>query len=220
MTLVVATRNAGKLAEIAGALRREASTITLRSLSDYPDVAELPETAETFEGNAILKATTLAVQVGLPALADDSGLAVDALGGFPGVHSARFAGPDATDADRNAALVARLRASGVPPAQWTARFVCVLAVASPEGLCATYRGECLGRIIEEPRGVNGFGYDPVFLRPDDGRTLAEHTRDEKNACSHRGAALAKLLADLPRLMERLGGPTPLGGATRGTGEVP
>lgn len=214
MTIVVATRNPGKLVEIRSALERAAPGLALRSLCDYPDLAELPETADTFEGNAILKATALAGQVGLPALADDSGLSVDALGGFPGVHSARFAGPAATDADRNAALVARLRESGIPPDRWVARFVCVLAVASPRGLCATYRGECQGRIIEEPRGSNGFGYDPIFLRPGDGRTMAEHTRDEKNACSHRGAALAALVADLPALLRRLGAAATAGEATQ------
>jgi len=219
VTIAVATRNTGKLAEIRAALARAAPGVALRSLRDYPHVADLPETAETFEGNAVLKATALAAQVGLPALADDSGLSVDVLDGFPGVHSARFAGPAATDADRNEALVARLRESGFPPDQWVARFVCVLAVASPQGLCATYRGECLGRIVGEPRGTNGFGYDPIFLRPGDGRTMAEHTRDEKNACSHRGAALAKLVADLPALMLRLGGTSPAGQAAQGTGET-
>lgn len=218
MTIVVATRNPGKLVEIRSALECAAPGLVLRSLCDYPGLAELPETADTFEGNAILKATALAEQVGLPALADDSGLSVDVLGGFPGVHSARFAGPAATDADRNAALVARLRASGVPRDQWAARFVCVLAVASPRGVCATYYGECRGIIIEEPRGSNGFGYDPIFLRPGDGRTMAEHTRDEKNACSHRGAALARLVADLPALLLRLGAAASDGEATQGARE--
>ncbi|HEU5318223.1 MAG TPA: RdgB/HAM1 family non-canonical purine NTP pyrophosphatase [Chloroflexota bacterium] len=144
------------------------------------------ETGETFEDNAILKARTFASASGLPALADDSGLEVDALGGGPGVHSKRYAGPGATDGDRIALLLKNLAA--VPDSQRTARFRCVIALATPAGLIGTVDGTCEGRIAHAPRGTNGFGYDPVFLLPERGKTIAELESGQKHQISHRGRA--------------------------------
>jgi XTP/dITP diphosphohydrolase len=144
------------------------------------------ETGETFRDNAILKANAFARSAGLPALADDSGLEVDALGGAPGVRSARYAGPGASDADRIALLLRNL--AHVPAAQRQARFRCTMALATPEGLVGTVDGTCEGEIAFAPRGSNGFGYDPVFLLPHLGRTMAELRDEEKHAISHRGRA--------------------------------
>jgi XTP/dITP diphosphohydrolase len=154
-----------------------------------------PETGETFAANARAKALHVTAETGLPALADDSGLVVDALGGAPGVYSARYGGPDADDADRNALLLDALR--DIPPATRTARFVAVVAFSLPDGTVIDTEGRLEGAIADAPRGTNGFGYDPVFLVGDTGRTLAELTDDEKNGLSHRARALAALR---PRLL--------------------
>jgi XTP/dITP diphosphohydrolase len=200
MQIVVATRNRGKLVEIEAALAAALPELALSSLREHPEVAEVDETGATFAENALLKARALCEATGLPAIADDSGIEVAALGGFPGVASARWAGPEASDAERNAGLIARLGELSVPEAEWDARFVCVIALALPGGATRTFEGACEGRLIAEPRGVNGFGYDPIFLRPEDGRTTAELTREEKNLISHRGLALAKLAEALPELV--------------------
>jgi XTP/dITP diphosphohydrolase len=200
MRIVVATRNEGKLVEIEAALSAALPDLELGSLRDFAEVGEVEETGATFAENALLKARALSEATGLPAIADDSGIEVAALGGFPGVASARWAGPEASDGDRNAGLIARLREAGVPEEAWDARFVCAIALALPGGEAHVFEGACEGRLIAEPRGVNGFGYDPIFLRPEDGRTTAELTRAEKNAISHRGRALAKLAAALRGLL--------------------
>jgi XTP/dITP diphosphohydrolase len=147
---------------------------------------EVEETGATFEANAILKATAFAERSGVTALADDSGLEIDALGGEPGVHSKRYAGPDASDADRIALVLEKLR--GVPEGARTARFRCVMALAMPEDVVGTVDGTCEGQIAFAPRGTNGFGYDPIFLLPERGHTMAELPSAEKNAISHRGRA--------------------------------
>jgi XTP/dITP diphosphohydrolase len=144
------------------------------------------ETGTTFEENAILKATAFARAAGLPALADDSGLEIDALGGEPGVRSKRYAGDDATDADRIALVLSKLE--GVRDERRTARFRCVMALATPEEVLGTVSGTCEGRIAFAPRGSNGFGYDPIFLVPDRGKTMAELLSEIKNQISHRGRA--------------------------------
>jgi XTP/dITP diphosphohydrolase len=160
-------------------------------------VEPAPETAATFVENALLKARHAARATGLPALADDSGLAVDALGGAPGVHSARYAGPRASDDANVAKLLQELEA--VPPGRRHARFLCVLVALQhaddPAPLIAT--GEWRGEIATAASGAGGFGYDPVFVDPRLGRTAAALTAAEKNAVSHRGRALARLIADLP-----------------------
>ena len=150
----------------------------------------MAETGATFAENARLKAAALSKATGIPALADDSGLCVDALNGEPGLHSARWAGEDATDADRNARLLARL--DGVAAERRTAQYVCVVSLAMPDGSSAEAEGACGGVILETPRGQGGFGYDPLFLLPEFGRTMAELTAAEKNRVSHRAKALEAL----------------------------
>ena len=193
-TLVVASRNQGKVREIVRLLAD--LDVTVLSLADFPDVPEVPEPHDTFAANAIEKAVAVARATDSLALADDSGLCVDALDGAPGVRSARVA---ETDAGRITWLLEEL--AGIPPHRRTARFVCVVAVAGPDGAVETWEGRVEGVITEAPSGESGFGYDPVFLIPDLRRTFAELTADEKNAISHRGKALRlaceSLRHDLP-----------------------
>jgi len=208
MKLFLATGNAGKVAEFRALLIQYLpdAGLTLRTPRDWPEpLPEVEETGRTFAANARLKAVSLAAATGLPTLADDSGLCVDALGGAPGIYSARWAGPEATDADRNAKLLTAL--AEVSGAARTARFVCVAALALPNGVVWTASGECAGVILPEGRGGNGFGYDPLFLLPDLDRTMAELTDAEKNARSHRALALTRLVPTL----RQIGG---LGGASR------
>jgi XTP/dITP diphosphohydrolase len=182
--LLLATNNPGKvreLREIFAGLPLEVAVPSQLGLD-----LEVEETGATFAENAILKATAFARASGLPALADDSGLEIDALGGDPGVHSKRYAGPDATDADRIALVLRKL--DGVPETDRTARFRCVMALATPTQIVGTVEGTCEGRIAFAPRGDNGFGYDPIFLLVERGRTMAELPSAEKNAISHRGRA--------------------------------
>lgn len=190
MRLLVATRNAGKLREVRAHVRG----MEVVSLDGMPPVPEVEETEDTLEGNARLKALAAARATGLWTVADDSGLFVDALGGAPGVRSARYA--PGTDADRVEALLQAM--DRVPDGARAAAFRCVLALASPDGEVRLARGECRGEILRAPRGTNGFGYDPVFLVPELGRTMAELTLDEKGRISHRARALEALEPLLPR----------------------
>lgn len=190
MEIVLATRNKKKIEEI----RRITAglPITILSLDDYPRCPEVVEDQKTFEGNAKKKAVEAARCSGKPALADDSGLEVDALGGAPGVYSARYA-PDASsgnDPKNYEKLLNDLQA--VPPGKRGARFVCCIALAFPDGLCETFFGYSEGRISLDARGKKGFGYDPVFLPAGFERTFAEMASEEKDALSHRGKALEKL----------------------------
>ncbi len=191
--IVLATRNRGKIAEL-GAMLKDFQ-LEVKSLDDFPDLPEVPETGATFEDNALLKARAVSLATGLTAVADDSGLEVDALSGRPGVRSARYAGEEATDEANWRKLLAEL--AGVPEAARMARFVCVMAAYAPGGATLTARGSWEGRIATAPRGTGGFGYDPVFLVPGLGRTAAELIPAEKNALSHRGEALRVLLAHWP-----------------------
>ena len=184
MKLLVATRNAGKLRE----LRARVQGLAVLSLDDVAPMAEVPETEDTLEGNARLKALAGARGSGLWTVADDSGLFVDALGGAPGVRSARYA--SGTDADRIQALLLSMRE--LPEGARSAAFRCVLALASPSGEVRFAAGECRGDILREPRGNQGFGYDPVFLLPGLGRTMAELSLEEKGRLSHRARALDAL----------------------------
>lgn len=177
-TLVFATGNAGKVKELEALL---GPGWQVKTAKDFPHLPDVVEDADSFEGNAEKKARAFAEATGLPALADDSGLVVDALDGRPGVHSARYAPTEGERIDR---LLGEL--AGVPDVRRTARFVCVLALVSPTGVRFT-RGTCEGAIGHERRGAHGFGYDPVFVLPS-GKTMAELTRDEKSAVSHRGHA--------------------------------
>lgn len=192
--LLVATRNAGKLAELQSLL--QSVPYALVSLDDVGVDADVEETGATLEANAALKATTYAELAGLLTLADDSGLEVDELGGAPGVHSARYAGENATDSDRIAKLLRNLSACARP---WTARFRCVIAIAAPNGGgMQQYSGACEGIIIPQGRGDNGFGYDPVFLLPQYGMTMAELSDACKNKISHRGIAAQEAAQALAR----------------------
>lgn len=182
MKLVIATSNPGKIREIAAVLA--GTGIELLSLADFPDMPEIVEDGFTFLENALKKARTTAAYTGLPALADDSGLMVDALGGEPGVRSARFA---PTTDERNRKLLDLLR--DVPDGKRTARFVCALALVRPDGFEWVTEGVAEGIITREPAGAAGFGYDPVFFYPPLGKTFAEISGPEKNAVSHRGKAL-------------------------------
>jgi XTP/dITP diphosphohydrolase len=193
--LVVATRNRGKLREIV-ALLRPAEGVELVTIDELAPDAELREDGVTFEENALAKARQAAAATGLPAIADDSGLEVDALGGAPGVYSARYAGFPSEDARNNAKLLDAL--SDVPPGQRAGRYRCVAAFVDPaRGVEIVRDGSCAGEILQAPRGTGGFGYDPLFLVPGRGRTMAELPLDEKNGLSHRAAAFAALAAALP-----------------------
>lgn len=183
--LVLATRNPGKAREIA-AIYGHLNVVWL-SLADYPEIREVAEEGASYAENAAAKARAAASAAGLPALADDSGVEVDALGGAPGVSSARFLDAAATDAARNARILALLE--DVPEARRTARYRAVVAVAIPSGSVRVFEGVCEGRIARALQGSGGFGYDPVFVPAGETRTMAEITSDVKNRISHRARAL-------------------------------
>jgi XTP/dITP diphosphohydrolase len=189
--LVVATSNPGKLREIRELLR--GADVVLRGLGDLPPV-KLPEEGDDYEENARAKARTAAAAFGMAALADDSGLEVEALGGAPGPRSARYGGPGLDDAGRITRLLDEL--SEIAPGRRRARFVCVAAWADPVGEDLSVVGYCDGRILETPRGVGGFGYDPVFQPDGETLSMAELSEDRKNALSHRARAFRALAARL------------------------
>ncbi len=183
--VVLATRNRHKVEEIVNALHVDG--VRFESLADHAGAPEVVEDGDTFEANARKKAREIAAALGVPALADDSGLVVDALDGAPGVRSARFAGESADDAANRAELLKRV--NGVADDARTARFVCVLVLAMPSGEEMMVEGICEGRILADERGHGGFGYDPLFVADGYTQTFAEMTRAEKAALSHRGRAL-------------------------------
>jgi XTP/dITP diphosphohydrolase len=188
-TLVVATHNKGKLREFADLLAPHGLTAKLAGDLGLP---EPEETGVTFEENAAIKAAAAAVASGMPSLADDSGVVVDALGGAPGVYSARWAGPDKDFAIAMQRVEDGLRAANaMTAAERTARFVAVLCLAFPDGTSECWRGEIEGTMIWPPRGTNGFGYDPMFLPEGETKTFGELTREEKHGRSHRARAFAK-----------------------------
>jgi XTP/dITP diphosphohydrolase len=186
MRLLIATNNVGKVREYADLLA--GSGFDLCRLADVGLNNQIEETGETFMENARLKAHAYGQASGILTLADDSGLEVDALGGAPGVHSARYAGPGANDADRIRKLLAAL--DGVPWEKRTANFRCIIALSWPDGHLETFEGRCDGVIALEPKGTNGFGFDPVFYVPEYDCTMAELPMDVKNRISHRGRAAA------------------------------
>lgn len=190
MRLLVATYNRGKMAEYAELLQE--LPIELVSLADLGIELEVEETGTTFAENALLKARTFAEVSGMVTMADDSGLEVDALDGAPGIYSARYGGPDATDEDRYRKLLEEI--ADVPQAQRTARFRCVIALAWPDGRRAFTEGTIEGKIACSARGEHGFGYDPVFYLPEYRRTMAELPPETKNEISHRAVA-ARALVD-------------------------
>ena len=188
--IVLATANAGKVLELREALAgRE---VELLSASEAGVQRFPPEEGDSYEANALVKAGHVATETGLPALADDSGLEVDALDGAPGLYSARFGGDDLGDGERIAYLLARMRA--VPDDERTARFVSVLVLATPAGEVRTFEGRCEGTILHGPRGSGGFGYDPVFWSTELGKGFGQASQAEKRTVSHRGRALERFVA--------------------------
>lgn len=194
--LVLATRNRHKGEELAALLGDVG--ITIRTLDEFPDAPEVIEDGDTCEANAVKKARAIAEFTGLPAVADDTGLEVDALGGQPGVYAARYAGENATYEDNCRKLLREL--VGVPREQRTARFLTVAAIALPSDGIRVTRGTLDGMIAEEATGTLGFGYDPVFLIPELGKTLAQLSPDQKNTISHRAKAFTQA-KDLLKAME-------------------
>jgi XTP/dITP diphosphohydrolase len=199
--VVLATNNAKKLAELRRLVAAEAPHIEVLGLADVATYPEPAETERTFEGNALLKARACVAATGLPALADDSGLAVDVLNHMPGVRSARWAGPGASDEENNSLLLRQL--ADVPPAERTARFVCAMALALPDGSEHVRVGEMHGRLAVSPAGQNGFGYDPLFVADGYTMTNGELGPSTKDAISHRGRAVRAILPVLIAELRRL-----------------
>jgi XTP/dITP diphosphohydrolase len=199
--VVLATRNAGKLAELRRmvSVMAEARQIQILGLTDVAAYPEPAETERTFEGNALIKARASVAATGLPALADDSGLAVDVLNQMPGVRSARWAGPGASDEENNALLLRQL--ADVPVAERSARFVCAMALVLPDGTEHVRLGEMRGRLAVSPAGHNGFGYDPLFVAEGNTMTNGELEPSVKDVISHRGRAVRAIL---PVLVAELG----------------
>ena len=197
--VVLATRNAHKVAELKAILDDVICGLDLEivGVDEFPDVEDVVETGVTFAENATLKAVAVARATGLPALADDSGLAVEVLGGSPGVFSARWAGIHGQDRANLDLLLAQL--SDVPDEHRSAAFVCAAALAMPGGSVVVREGRMPGTLAREPRGSNGFGYDPILVVDGDSRTAAELSTEDKNAISHRGKAFRALATDLREL---------------------
>lgn len=195
--IVLATRNKNKVKEFREMLK--GYDIDLRSLDDFGPIPEVVEDGATFDDNAYKKALHTAKILGIPAIADDSGLAVDALNGRPGVYSARYAGPDATDEENCNKLLKEM--AGMKNRK--ASFHCVISIAIPSGPALTYEGACSGIILEEKRGTSGFGYDPLFYFEQFDKTFAELSMAEKNSVSHRGKALAEFRDELPKVIKWL-----------------
>ena len=196
--LLIASTNRGKLREFQEILSGEPYDLFLPA--DLGFALTVEETGTTYRENAALKARAFAQASGLITLSDDSGLEVQALGGAPGLHSARYAPqPGATDADRRAYLLENLRGK---PRPWLARFVCTVAIATPQGEIFFTEGECPGEIIPEERGTHGFGYDPIFYFPERGMTMAELPPEEKNRISHRARAVRAAVPILRQLLAK------------------
>jgi XTP/dITP diphosphohydrolase len=196
-TIVLATRNQGKIRELAEMFK--GFDVRVLGLSDYPAIGEIPETGDTFEENSLIKAKAVAEATGHIAVADDSGLEVDALDGAPGVFSARYAGEDADDAANNAKLLREM--VNVSDDKRSARFRCVMTAYAPGGKSILAEGAWEGSITRAPEGENGFGYDPLFFDPEEGCTSASLDKEQKNAKSHRGKALRKLMEQWPEFLE-------------------
>ncbi len=194
IALVIATRNKGKTAEIKDLLK--GFPVDIKNLDDFGPIPPLKEDGNTFDENAYQKASFAARILGFPALADDSGLLVEALGGAPGIHSARYAGENATDEQRYLKLLDEMKGKS----NRNAAFECVISIAVPTGPALTYEARCQGRITESPAGLNGFGYDPIFFYPPLNKTFAELTREEKNRVSHRGKAFAELKDEFDKVL--------------------
>lgn len=193
--IVIATKNQGKLMEFKNFFSSD--YITFLSLKDFPDIPKLVEDGKSFDENSAKKALTVSKQTGLLTIADDSGLEVDCLEGRPGIHSARFAGENATDEDNNKLLLKMLE--GVKESKRTARFKASISAAIDGELLVTVNKACEGIILTSPKGSGGFGYDPLFYLKEAGKTMAELDKTEKNKISHRGKALKELVLQLKKL---------------------
>ncbi|WP_066952311.1 RdgB/HAM1 family non-canonical purine NTP pyrophosphatase [Streptomyces lushanensis] len=196
--LILATRNSGKLTELRAILADAGLPHDLVGADAYPDIPDVKETGVTFAENALLKAHALATATGLPAVADDSGLCVDVLGGAPGIFSARWSGTHGDDTANLNLLLAQL--SDIPAPHRTAHFACAAALALPDGTERVAEGRLLGTLRTSPTGTGGFGYDPILQPDGDTRTCAELTAPEKNAISHRGQAFRALVPALRELL--------------------
>lgn len=196
--MIVATRNRGKIREVREALK--GLGLRIHALSDFPGVSEIEENGKTFAENALKKARHYSKHFGKVTLADDSGLEVDSLKGLPGVYSARYAGEKASTQENNEKLLREMK--GVPISKRGARFRCIIAVVSPDGRELLADGSCKGRIGFREKGRRGFGYDPLFILPNYGRTMAELSLEEKNRISHRGKALKKIRRTIRFFLDR------------------
>ncbi|MFH1912947.1 MAG: RdgB/HAM1 family non-canonical purine NTP pyrophosphatase [Pseudomonadota bacterium] len=197
-TIVLATGNKGKIRELSVLL--EPFGVRVRSLAEFPEIGEIPETGDTFLENALIKARTVAEATGLVAVADDSGIEVDALGGAPGVYSARFAGDTCDDRANNEKMLAELR--GVPDEERTGRYRCVMVAVAPSGERIDADGSYEIRVGHDYRGSGGFGYDVIVVDPEMGCHVAELEPEVKNRRSHRGKAMRRLLAKWPEFWAR------------------
>lgn len=195
--IVLATRNSGKIREFQQLLKD--FPVEIKNLNDFGPIPEVEEDGKTFDENAYKKALFTAKALGLPAIADDSGLVVDALGGAPGVKSARYAGENATDKANLDKLLEQMKDKD----DRRAAFECVISIAVPSGPALTYEGRCEGEIAQTPKGTSGFGYDPVFFYPQYNKTFAELNSDEKNRVSHRGRALGEVIAEFDKILKWL-----------------
>ncbi|MBW1759719.1 MAG: XTP/dITP diphosphatase [Deltaproteobacteria bacterium] len=194
ITLVIATRNKGKIAEITNLLKD--FPVLIKNLDDFGPIPEVEEDGDTFDANAYKKAGFTARVLGLPALADDSGLVVEALGGAPGVYSARYAGENSTDEQKQARILQEMKGK----TNRKAAFECVISIAVPTGPALTYEARCEGVIADDPKGKSGFGYDPIFYYPSLKKTFAELTMEEKSRVSHRGKALKELQSEFEKVI--------------------
>jgi len=193
--IVLATRNKGKTREINALLK--GSPIEIKNLDDFGPIPEVIEDGETFDDNAYKKASFTAKILGYPAMADDSGLCVEALDGAPGVYSARYAGENASDADNVKKMLDALESKK----NRNAAFKCVISIAVPTGAALTYEAECKGILTKEPIGDNGFGYDPLFFYPEFNKTFAQLTIQEKGQVSHRGKALKEIAGEVDKIIK-------------------
>lgn len=193
-TLVIASGNKGKIIEIRELLKD--FSLKIAGLNDFGPIPEVEEDGKTFDENAYKKASFTSKILGMPVLADDSGLSVEALGGAPGIYSARYGGENTTDEKNCLKLLETMKGMS----NRKAAFECVISIAVPTGAALTYEGRCEGMITTEPSGTNGFGYDPIFYFPSLDKTFAELTREEKNRVSHRGKAFSELRGEFDKVL--------------------
>jgi len=196
MKIVLATGNKNKIREIKEKFS-SLDTLEISSLEELSNIPHIEENASTFRGNALIKAAAICSLTGSPAMADDSGLVIDALNGEPGIYSARYGSIDFSDPERNSLVLSKME--NIPDDRRSASFVCAIALVLPNGEEYTTEGVCYGIISREPAGEKGFGYDPIFYIPESGKTMAQLSPDEKNRISHRGKALEKIYEVLKNL---------------------